>query len=378
MIIFLKIDDTVSFDEGYIYSENPKININAPNEVKILSINIKEGSEVHKGDTLIALENKKIISDYNVSNLEIGTLEDKILILKNLIKKAQEKKESFKKLLNIQSNIYQTDFNSTQQEIENLKAKVRLSKKQTILISSKYKTDSLLYSKGAISRLEFEEQKNKTIENEKNISEMETTYKRKINELQNISNRHDESDNTLQRNIIEIDNQITQYEKDILEIRSNLDSKRHGLEHVSEEFNRLSIISPIDGTISNLFNTKQDVKIIAKGELLVTIAPKSEKYYAKITLPEKDLSHIKKGQKVNLKVDTYNYYKYGAILGNIYYVSPSDVEGNFYCLVAIKDYHKNIRLKAGYKFRGEIIIEELRLYEYIFKMLFNKIDDSLN
>ncbi len=378
MVIFLKIYDSVSFREGFIYSDNPKIIINAPNEVKILSINVREGSNVSKGDTLLILENKKIISDYHVSNLEIETLENEVIILKNLIERAQEKRESFNVLIKIQSDIYQTDINRVKQEIETLNSKIELSKQQTELISNNYKTDSLLYSKGAISRIEFEKQKNIAIENTKSISEIEASLHKKLNELRNISNRHYEKNNILQRNIIDIENQITLYKKDMLGINSKISSKKYNLDPVTEELNRLFIISPINGTISKLFNTRQELKIIAKGELLVTIAPLFENYYAKITLPEKDIIYVKKGQNVNLKVDAYNYYKYGIISGSVSYVSPSDIEDNFYCLVDIKNYHKKIELKAGYKFKGEIIVEELKLYQYIFKMLFNKLDDSIN
>lgn len=378
LILFLKVNDTVTFTGGDIYSDNPKININAPNEVKILSIKISEGDHVKEGDTLLVLENKRVISDYNVSNLEIETMENKILILETLIQKAKDKKNSFTDLSGIQSNIYNTDIKSTQQEIENLKEKIELSQQQANIISDRFKTDSILYSKGAISRLELEEQKNNALDSKKNISEVINNYKKKLSEFENISNRYSENRNSNYRNIIEIENQITQYEKEILDLESAIENNKFNLEHLSEELNRLNIISPITGTVSNLFNTKQKTNIVLKGSLLVTVSPEKENFYAKIILPEKDLIYIKNGQNVNLKVDAYNYYKYGAIKGKISYVSPTNIEDNFYCLVHIHDYNKKIKLKSGYKFKGEVILEEMQLYQYIFKLLFNKIDESVN
>jgi hypothetical protein len=87
---------------------------------------------------------------------------------------------------------------------------------------------------------------------------------------------------------------------------------------------------------------------------------------------------VKKEQQINLKLDAYNYYRYGAINGNITYVSPSDVDKTFYCLANIRKYNPNINLKAGYQLKGEVIIERMQLYQYIIKKLFNKIDNSVN
>jgi hypothetical protein len=88
------------------------------------------------------------------------------------------------------------------------------------------------------------------------------------------------------------------------------------------------------------------------------------------------LAYVKKGQDINLKLDAYNYYRYGAVKGKITYVSPSDVNQTFYCLARIDSYNPNIDLKAGYKLKGEIIVEKMVLYQYIMKKLFDKIDST--
>jgi multidrug resistance efflux pump len=238
--------------------------------------------------------------------------------------------------------------------------------------------DSILFSKGAISKLEFINQKNNSINDKKSISETSSDYRRKLNVYKNLTNRHDENKNNIHRSIIEIDKQITEYAKEKLDLISDIENKKFNLDYISDELHKLVIISPINGTISNLFNTKQNIDIILKDDPLITLSPLKENYYAKITLPEKDLIYVKKNQMANLKIDAYNYYKYGAVKGEISYISPSDIEGDFYCLVDLKNHNKNIKLKAGYKFKGEIILEEMKMYEYIFKFLFNKIDENVN
>ena len=378
LLIFLNINDSVEFKEGIIYSNNPQLKINTPNEVKISKIFIKEGQTVNKGDTLIILKNLKTQTDFDVANLDIQSMKKKIQVTNLLINNAYQKKDAITKLIYIQSNIHNIDKQKAEQEISNLNNKINLTSQQSSIIKNKLITDSILYVKGAISKNELLDQQSKKIDDNKNIEEIKSTYKQKNYDYQNLSNNFNKTYNDLKQTLIELDNSIVNYNKEILELETQIKNKEYNLEFISDEKNKLIVIAPFNGTISNIFNTKQNLQIVNKGELLAILAPTEEKFYAKITLPEKDLTYIKNNQAVNLKIDAYNYYKFGAIKGNIQYITPSDIDKNFYCIANLKQYKSNIILKAGYKFRGEIVIEKMKLYQYIIKKLFNKIDNSVN
>lgn len=377
-LIFLNINDAVEFKEGIIYSNNPQLKINTPSEVKISKILIKEGQSVSKGDTLIILENLKTQTDYDIANLDIRSMQKKIGVTNLLINNAYQKKDAIKKLIYIQANIHNIDKQKAEQEISNLNNKINLTSQQSNIIKNKHITDSILYAKGAISKNELLDQQSKKIDDKKNIEEIKSTYKQKNYDYQNLSNNFNKTNNDLKQTLIELDNSIVNYNKEILELETQIKNKKYNLEFISDEKNKLIIVAPFNGTISNIFNAKQNLQIINKGELLAILAPTDEKFYAKITLPEKDLTYIKNNQEVNLKIDAYNYYKFGAIKGNIQYITPSDIDKNFYCIASLKHYKSSITLKAGYKFKGEIVIEKMKLYQYIVKKLFNKIDNSVN
>lgn len=378
LIFTLEMNDAVKFKEGQIYSDTPQLKINAPNEVKILKVLVKEGQEVKKGDTLFVLENKKTKSEYDVANMDVDMMENKIDIIHKLIASTKERKNSLSQLLGIQSNIYRTDRKKAENEIASLNNKINLSSQQTSILTDKYKTDSLLYAKGAISKYELTETKSRNLDDKKGQVDITSSYSLKNYDFENLANNYQKTNNDLKRAIIDIDNQIQNYERDIIELQALIADRKYNLTYFEDELQKLNIVSPINGTISNLFNVKQNLEIINKGEILTIIAPKKENFYAKIILDEKDIAYIKKGQEINLKLDAYNYYKYGAIKGKITYVSPSDVDQTFYCLADMQKYNSNIRLKAGYILKGEVIIEKMRLFRYILKKLFNKIDDGVN
>ncbi|MBD3583797.1 HlyD family secretion protein [Flavobacterium selenitireducens] len=378
LIIALNINDTVSFKEGQIFSDTPQMKINAPNEVRVIKVSVKEGQKVRKGDTLFILENKRTQSDYDVLNADLAAMEHKIKIIDQLILNTEARKKSLQQLLGIQSRIYSTDRKKTADEIAMLNNKLNVSTQQHSILSDKFKTDSLLYAKGAISRYEMTETKNRNLDDTKSQLDIKSNHSVKNYDFENLKNNYGRTKNDLQRSIIDVDNQIHNYRRDILELRNLIKNGKSNLTYISDELGKMTITAPVDGTISNLYNARQNLQIVNKGDLLTIVAPDREHFYAKVTLDEQDLAYVKEGQEINLKLDAYNYYRYGPIKGNITYVSPSDIDRTFYCLAQIKKYNPNINLKAGYRLKGEVIIEEMKMFQYIMKKLFNKIDNSVN
>jgi len=376
LIFALNINDTVDFKEGVIFSDTPQLKIIAPNEVKIVGVLVKEGQEVKKGDTLFRLENKKTKSEHEILTADIAAMENKIGIIQKLMANTVERKKALRQLLGIQSVIYKTDRKKAAEEIAAWNNKLQLSSQQSSILADKYKTDSLLYAKGAISKYEMTSSKTSSLNDRKSELDVKATHSVKTYDYQNLANNNRRTRNDLKRSIIDVDSEIENYKREILELETAIKDAKSNLMYVSDELAKMVITSPYNGTISNLFNAKQNQRIVNKGDLLAIVAPANEKFYAKVTLSEKDLAYVKTGQDINLKLDAYNYYRYGAVKGKITYVSPSDVNMTFYCLAQIEKYNPNINLKAGYKLKGEVIVERMVLYQYIMKKLFDKIDST--
>ena len=378
LIFALNINDTVRFSGGEIYSDTPQIKLNAPNEVRVASVLVKEGQSVEKGDTLFVLDNKRTKSDYDILQTDVAAMQNKIVIIKSLIANTIDRKKALQQLLSIQSNIYSTDKDKAAQEIAALNDKINLSSQQTSILTDKFKTDSLLYAKGAISKYELGESKTRNLTDKKIELDVRTVHNVKNYDYKNLLNNYKRTQNDLRRSIIDVDNEIVNYKREMLELETAIKDNKYNITYISDELGKLVVTSPVKGTVSNLFNTRQNLELVNKGDLLGIIAPESEKFYAKVVLDEKDISYVKKGQDINLKLDAYNYYRFGAVKGKITYVSPSDVNQTFYCLATIHKYNSNINLKAGYKLKGEVIIEKMQMYQYIMKKLFNKMDSSVN
>jgi multidrug resistance efflux pump len=141
------------------------------------------------------------------------------------------------------------------------------------------------------------------------------------------------------------------------------------LKKIDNDLHKLNVIATITGTVNFVCNTQKSSTYIDKGEPLATIAPVNDSFYAKVTIAEKDIPYIKTGMPVHLKMDAYKGMKYGTVNGQISYVSESKHDNNFFALVNLPKQSK-MQLKAGYSLYGEIVLQRVRLYQYLLKKLF--------
>jgi multidrug efflux pump subunit AcrA (membrane-fusion protein) len=245
LIFALRLNDTVSFKEGQIFSDTPQLKINAPNEVKIVKVAVKEGQEVKKGDTIFVLENKKTKSDYEILNTDVASMENKIVIIRKLIANTVERKKALAHLLRIQSKIYKTDRKKAAQQIQWLNNKLNLSSQQTTILTDKFRDDSLLYAKGAISKYEMTDTKARNLDDKKNQADVKSTFSEKNYDFENLANNYSRTKNDLTRSIIDVDNQIHNYERDIVELQMQIKDGQSNLGYVADEMQNWSWYRPL-------------------------------------------------------------------------------------------------------------------------------------
>ncbi|MDX2444459.1 MAG: HlyD family efflux transporter periplasmic adaptor subunit [Bacteroidales bacterium] len=183
-------------------------------------------------------------------------------------------------------------------------------------------------------------------------------------------------------NLSKADIQISELEQEILDYEMEYTKlkKKYELQLI-ESFNNLSseiarweqaylIKAPSQGYVSfTKFWTKDQNVLI--GEKVLTIVPEdSGTIMAKMNLSIQRSGKVKKGQRVNIKIDNYPYMEYGMLKGFISKISmvPSD---DFYMAeVQLPDslttYYKiNLEFDHEMKGVGEIITEDRRLFSRI-------------
>lgn len=90
---------------------------------------------------------------------------------------------------------------------------------------------------------------------------------------------------------------------------------------LKEKLQRTEIVAPMDGIVQDLkYRTVGGV--IPPGATVMNVVPSEDVLRAELRLSTGDVGHVKVGQKVRIKLDTYDFMRYGVIEGKVSVVSP--------------------------------------------------------
>lgn len=78
------------------------------------------------------------------------------------------------------------------------------------------------------------------------------------------------------------------------------------------ELNRLQVRSPVDGIVK-AYTVKTLGGVIAPGSVVAEVVPLGQRLEAFTRVHPKDIGNVRKGQRVELKVQAYDYSRYGSI-----------------------------------------------------------------
>ena len=149
----------------------------------------------------------------------------------------------------------------------------------------------------------------------------------------------------------------------------------------------LKLTSPIDGTVQQL--TAHTVRgVVPATEPLMKIVPKEDKVEVEAKVENKDIGFIEEGQYVAVKVDAYEFTKFGVIPARIVHVSSDaikdDKRGLLYSIIVSLD-KSTIQVKGrqmpitpGMTVRADIKTGNRRVIEYFLSPLIQHKRESLH
>ncbi|HTH56702.1 MAG TPA: hypothetical protein VL728_11705, partial [Cyclobacteriaceae bacterium] len=261
-------------------------------------------------------------------------------------------------------------------ELKSASDKAALASEQMSNVGlTKLRIDSTLYRQNVISKLDITNSYDNYSNYKNSFLQSELTR----NQIQSASNSLDndylKTQNALDLKVIELQERLKELERQKTETDKQLTTATDNLNYLKTQVLKQYIIAETDGEVQNLHNLKFKANFINKDELLLSVTPKKGKFFAKVTIPQRDMRHVKVGQEVHLKVEAFNFYDQGILMGNVSYVPEGKPKEDFFVIIDLPR-TKNFQLKAGYALRGEIIVERLTILKFIAKKLFRKIGDA--
>ena len=171
---------------------------------------------------------------------------------------------------------------------------------------------------------------------------------------------------------------------------ARLDSERGALlqelRKANQHKTQLVLNAPVTGTVQELV-THTVGGVVSPAQKLMTIVPENAKVEVEALLQNKDIGFVNAGQQAEVKIETFNFTKYGLIDANILNVSNDAVEdqqlGWVFKMrlkldqenIAVED--KLVRLTPGMSVTVEIKTGKRRLIEFFLSPLLRYKQESV-
>lgn len=193
------------------------------------------------------------------------------------------------------------------------------------------------------------------------------------------------SDATHQRSSL-----IAQTRKDAHDVLTDneklLAGSRQDARKASEHGRQLSLIAPVDGTVQQL-NVHTVGAAVPAAQPLMLVVPQEERVEIEAQLENKDVGFVQEGQPVEVKLDAFEYTKYGTVPGHVTHVSRDAIQdekkGLVYAVRIGLDRNqmdvdgRQVRLTAGLAASAEIKTGTRRVIEYVLSPLAQHAHEAL-
>lgn len=368
--------------EGKVIPTGQVKTIQVKNKGIVKEIKVKEGDFVHEGDVLVVLDPTSTDADYyslkkraEYYKLDIQRLEAE-QTGKPFLPKGSEGLESSdilaeEMLFRSRQGQYNAEKEAAQATLEQKKAALNAAysnyeKYRDLLSIATDKENRLesLVSQNAISEFQLLEQRSQRIDIQKNMSV-------ELNAIEEAKAEIAEAEKKL-RSVDE------NYSKDIMTSLVEAHKQYYALEEEikkADENNRMAtIVAPCDGRVYNLaIHTMGG--IVTDAQALMMIVPDNAALELEVWADNKDIGFIKIDQDAELKVETFNFQKYGVVNAKVIDIGADAANdendrltyGKYRIRLSpekIVDEKSNIFLSPGMHVTAEIKIKDKRIIDF--------------
>jgi HlyD family secretion protein len=111
--------------------------------------------------------------------------------------------------------------------------------------------------------------------------------------------------------------QLVQARQDLAEAGETL-NKAHRMKDLTE------IIAPVTGTVLEVAD-RSTGSVLREAETLVTLVPDGADLYVEANVPSRDISYVKVGDTVRVKLETYPFQRFGTVDGRLEVISADSI-----------------------------------------------------
>lgn len=393
MWLFLAKIDVVVTAHGKVIPSG-EIKILQPIETGTIStIFVKEGMKVKKGDVLMDLDPSISSSNsaskqqnLNTLNLEIERISSLIkneefnpivneLISKDEITNQKFLYESIKNSFSNQENILKDRIAQSNTQIKSENADK--NKINQLLENLKQKEKRLAQVKDIIAKNDYEDVANKIVEYTQESKIRDVNIKKLVEKINEINHQLLVQEQEYHNKLLE---ELTQKTKEVAVLQTELTEANFRQA-------KQKIIAPVDGYIGKMFfHTIGGV--VTPAEKLLTLIPNDVPLVIKATVLNQDIGFIEKDMNVALKIDTFDFQKYGLINGVVTHISQDAIEDEklglvYDILVTPEKYNlmvdgQILNINIGMGVTAELKVGKRRVIEFFVYPIIKYLDEGMS
>jgi HlyD family secretion protein len=359
----------------------------------INSITVEEGDVVNKGDSLVSF----IAINSQSTKEELASKYANLMMKKERLSSFQEGREAnfneynetYPRLVLQQRQALsamnselsaieslsksdiaktQTEYNALEREIPALKDQITASEKTFTMMSTLAKT-------GGVSQLKLLEAQQKLDSYQRELSVLEG---KKLVLAKNIANLDDQLISKKASLFKLVGETLTETQGEILAIEARQRSS-------DSDVSQSTVVAPVSGIIQSIPSSSVG-SVIAPGGTVAVIVPVTDKALLEARLSPRDIGFVSVGQSARVKVDAFDYSRYGALDGIVKKISPStdtDERGGVFYKVQIaidKPYFGNkpgnLALIPGMTGEADIVTGDKTIFQYLWKPVFTNVTSA--
>lgn len=369
--------DVVVSTRGKLIPTGDIKTVQATYEGVVDEILVKEGNIVKKGEVLIKTNTNIIDRQISIKTLELNNTYMKIEKYNALIETKDFTYKAYmdKVAYNYERNAFYNEKKLFEKRVNSFEEKIIELQLEIKKLENRYFNKKL--------ELELEQNKLSKLENVKDI----------IPKVQYLNSQYKIM--SLEREQLDYNNEL----EILLSKLKDVFSQKEGLEHTSQaryydELTKLTlskenlmseldtlqlqkekytIKSPVNGYILKVDINTSDA-VLTPAQKLLTIVPENVNIYALVDVQNKDIGYLKDQMDAIVKIDTFDFQKFGYIQSKVKKISNSSVEKENIGLVyeIVLDLDKNyleianqkVYLKPGMSVTGELKVGKRKVIEF--------------
>ena len=283
---FAKIDQVTRAKATVIASARTQ-EIQAAEGGVLTELMVKEGDEVKRGQLLLVLEEERAQAAVDNSASKVAALEAKITRLSaEMFDKPLAFSDSVKKypeyVLN-QTELYNRRRQAIRQDVASLESMLRLAKQELSL-------NEPLLEHGDVSQAEI-------IKLRRQVADIEAQISNKRNKY------------------------FEEAQAELTKAQEDLQAEQEQLRERAQVLEEKRLYAPTDGKVNNIEVTTIG-GVVKPGDIIMQILPTSSDLVVEAKVSPVDIAYVKEGQNASVKLDAYDYSIFGAMNGEVIYISP--------------------------------------------------------